>query len=121
MKKEKCDGWTTYNETLVEMQSNLIILYMWKLQFWAYQNKSCMTHYNYMIREYSNIKLLFTDTDCFCYLITTDNDLYKDIKWNTRWDEMCQAQGKLKGIIKFVNDSRGKNISGNEQKFSVQI
>ena len=39
-----------------------------------------------MMKEYSNVKLLFTDTDSFCYQITTDNDLYKDIKGNTWYD-----------------------------------
>ena len=43
-------------------------------------------HYNYMMKEYSNVKLLFTDTDSFCYHITTENDLYKDIKGNKWYD-----------------------------------
>ena len=39
-------------------------------------------HYNYIKRKYGDrAKLLFTDTDSFCYVIETDDiyeDLYKD-------------------------------------------
>ena len=38
------------------------------------------------MKEYPNVNLLFTDTDSFCYQITTDNDLYKDIKGNQWFD-----------------------------------
>ena len=34
-------------------------------------------HYNYVMKDYPKAKLLFTDTDSFCYLIETDNDVYK--------------------------------------------
>ena len=34
-------------------------------------------HYNYMLKKY-NIKLMFTDTDCLCNEIKTD-DVYKDL------------------------------------------
>ena len=34
-------------------------------------------HYNYMMQKYSNLKLLFTDTDSLCYEI---EDIYQDMK-----------------------------------------
>jgi hypothetical protein len=43
-------------------------------------------HYNYVMKDYPQAKLLFTDTDSFCYLIETDNDVYKDIKDNQWFD-----------------------------------
>ena len=36
-------------------------------------------HYNYMMQKYSNLKLLFTDTDSLCYEIETE-DIYQDMK-----------------------------------------
>ena len=39
-------------------------------------------HYNYVMKDYPKAKLLFTDTDSFCYLIEPDNVVYKDIKGN---------------------------------------
>ena len=38
------------------------------------------------MKDYPESKLLFTDTDSFCYLIKTDNDVYKDIKGNEWFD-----------------------------------
>ena len=35
-------------------------------------------HYNYICKKYSYCKLLFSDTDSFCYYIKTD-DIYKDM------------------------------------------
>ena len=38
-------------------------------------------HYNYIVKEYDNYKLLFSDTDSFCYHLETKNiyeDMYND-------------------------------------------
>ena len=43
-------------------------------------------HYNYVMKDYPQAKLLFSDTDSFCYHIETDNDVYKDIKGNEWFD-----------------------------------
>lgn len=43
-------------------------------------------HYNYMVPTFPGSKLLFTDTDSFCYWIPTEEDLYKKIKGNTLFD-----------------------------------
>jgi hypothetical protein len=40
-------------------------------------------HYNYILEEYPETELLFTDTDSFCYFIPTETDLYQDIRNRT--------------------------------------
>jgi len=42
-------------------------------------------HYDFIMKNYPETSLLFTDTDSFCYLIPTESDLYADIKGNTEW------------------------------------
>ena len=92
MKKEKCDGWKIYNENLaaVLMDRNTVKLnkprYIGTAVLGLSKEIMYNFHYNFMMKEYSNVKLLFTDTDSFCYQITTDNDLYKDIKGNQWFD-----------------------------------
>ena len=41
-------------------------------------------HYKYIIPKYPGTKLLFTDTDSFCYWIPTDANIYDDMK-NNDW------------------------------------
>ena len=43
-------------------------------------------HYNFILPKYPNVKLLFTDTDSFCYWIPTSSNIYKDLKGNERID-----------------------------------
>ena len=40
-------------------------------------------HYNYMLKNYKNIKLIFTDTDSLFYDIKTD-DVYEDLLYIKR-------------------------------------
>ena len=42
-------------------------------------------HYDFLMKNYPETELLFTDTDSFCYWIPTERDLYADIKGNTEW------------------------------------
>ena len=42
-------------------------------------------HYEFIMPKYPGAKLLFTDTDSFCYMIPTESDLYTDIRGNTEW------------------------------------
>ena len=37
-------------------------------------------HYNFILPKYPNAKLLFTDTDSFCYWIPTSSNIYEDLK-----------------------------------------
>ena len=37
-------------------------------------------HYNYVMKTFPNTKLLFTDTDSFCYEISSEQDIYEVIK-----------------------------------------
>ena len=42
-------------------------------------------HYNYFSKKFDNLKILFSDTDSFCYAIKTKEDLYKEIKDDIEW------------------------------------
>ena len=42
-------------------------------------------HYEYMMQKYPEAKLLFTDTDSFCYWIPTETNVYDDICGNSEW------------------------------------
>ena len=41
-------------------------------------------HYDFIMKNFPETELLFTDTDSFCYHIPTEKDLYKVIK-NSKW------------------------------------
>ena len=42
-------------------------------------------HYDYILPNFPKTKLLFTDTDSFCYHIKTNQDVYEVIKGNSTW------------------------------------
>ena len=92
MKKERCDGWTTYNENLAAVLMDRQTVKLNKPRYVGTAvlglSKEIMYkfHYGYMMKEYSSVKLLFSDTDSFCFHIATDNDIYKDINSNPWYD-----------------------------------
>merc|ERR1711895_161057 len=43
-------------------------------------------HYNYMMEKFPGTKLLFTDTDSFCYWIPTEKNIYEDIRGSDWFD-----------------------------------
>ena len=43
-------------------------------------------HYNYVLKTFPSTKLLFSDTDSFCYYIETDENLYETIKSSSWFD-----------------------------------
>merc|ERR1711873_293433 len=43
-------------------------------------------HYDYMMKKFPGAKLLFTDTDSFCYWIPTESNIYEDIKGEDWFD-----------------------------------
>ena len=43
-------------------------------------------HYNYIMRKFPHTKLLFTDTDSFCYHIKTPKDFYEEIRGEDWFD-----------------------------------
>ena len=42
-------------------------------------------HYEFIMPKYPGAKLLFTDTDSFCYWIPSKTDVYADFKGNQDW------------------------------------
>ena len=69
------------------------------------------------MKEFPDTKLLFTDTDSFCYLIPTEKDIYQDIKGNGWFDFSNYAKDhpnfheKFKLIPgKFKDEMGGKYI-----------
>ena len=92
LKKDNCDGWTIYNENLaaVLVKKNSVTLnkprYVGTAVLGLSKEIMYDFHYNYMMKDYPNAKLLFTDTDSFCYKIEAERDIYKDIKGNQWYD-----------------------------------
>ena len=43
-------------------------------------------HYDFIMKQYTEAKLFFTDTDGFCYIIP-NNNMYVDIKERLEWFE----------------------------------
>ena len=91
-KKEKTDKWRIYNENLAavmlerkEVKLNkpryvgTAILGLSKVVMYNF-------HYNYIMENFPGAKLLFTDTDSFCYWLPTKKDIYKEIKVNEWFD-----------------------------------
>ena len=91
-KKERCEGWTIYNENLaaVVMKRNVVTLnkprYIGTAVLGMSKEIMYDFHYKYMMKEYPNAQLLFSDTDSFCYHIEADRDIYKDINKNKWYD-----------------------------------
>merc|ERR1712215_219658 len=84
-KKERMDGWKIYHENLaaVLMKRNVVTLnkprYVGTAVLGLSKEIMYDFHYKYIMDDYPNANLLFSDTDSFCYYIETDNDIYKDI------------------------------------------
>ena len=67
------------NKTVVVLDKpryiGMSVLDISKLQMYQF-------HYEYMMPKYPQAKLLFTDTDSFCYWIPTETNIYEDIRGN---------------------------------------
>ena len=61
-------------------------------------------HYEYIMEEYPDTKLLFTDTDSFCYYIPTESNFYDDIKGNTKWFDFSNYPITHKNFDNDVNN-----------------
>ena len=70
------------NKTVVELNKpryiGMAVLDISKLQMYQF-------HYEYMMPKYPQAKLLFTDTDSFCYWIPTETNIYEDMRGNHEW------------------------------------
>jgi hypothetical protein len=76
-------------------------------------------HYEHVLEkhDYRDVKLLFTDTDSFCYLINTD-DVYDDMKQNKDLYDLsnyslghsCYDKSNSKVLGKFKDETAGEPI-----------
>jgi len=109
--KQNCDSRTIFDENLIAMHMKrtkllynkpiylgMCILDLSKTHMYDF-------HYNYIKHKYDDkAKLLFTDTDSFCYEIKT-NDFYKDIADDilSRFDTSDYPKDHPSGIKSKVN------------------
>ena len=70
------------NKTVVQLNKpryiGMTILDISKLIMYQY-------HYEYLMPRYPDTKLLFTDTDSFCYWIPSETNVYDDMRGNHDW------------------------------------
>ena len=115
--------WTLYEENLCAIQLKKPVVELNKPRYIGMcildLSKIVMYdfHYNFIMPNYPDTKLLFTDTDSFCYWIPTEKDLYKDLKGNEWIDHSNYAKDhpnfneKFKLIPgKFKDEMGGKYI-----------
>ena len=78
-------------------------------------------HYDKMLVKYPRAKLLFTDTDSFCYEIFTD-DFYEELKQdlecfinfdtsNYPQNHICYSLENKKAIGKFKDETKGDPVT----------
>ena len=71
-----------FNKTVVHLNKpryvGMSILDISKLIMYQY-------HYEYLMSKYPGSKLMFTDTDSFCYWIPTETNIYNDMLGNHDW------------------------------------
>ena len=87
-KKETFSRWNTYDENIAAflMNKNQVLLnkprYVGAAILAISKTVMYDYHYSYMIEKFPDSKLLFTDTDSFCYQVpnVTKDELYAEIK-----------------------------------------
>jgi len=75
-------------------------------------------HYSVMRELFPNLRLLYTDTDSFVYLVTTDRDLYQVLRENKKYFDFsdylqthpCFDLSNKKVIGKFKDEANGNII-----------
>ena len=83
--------WKIYDENLVAVQLKREVVQLNKPRYVGMCildiSKTIMYkfHYDFIMKQYPRAKLLFTDTDSFCYDIPTNTNMYDDIKYRTDW------------------------------------
>merc|ERR1711954_50325 len=89
-KKEQFKRWYIYHENLASVVMERKEVTLNKPRFIGLAilaiSKTLMYdfHYNYMMKNFEGCKVLFTDTDSFCYSIPGEEDIYakrKDNEW----------------------------------------
>ena len=80
--------WKIYEEDLVALQFKRATVQLNKPRYIGMSildiSKIVMYrfHYDFIVNKFPGSKLLFTDTDSFCYSIPTDTNIYASIKDN---------------------------------------
>ena len=64
-------------------------------------------HYDFIMKQYPQAKLLFTDTDSFCYHIPTEENLYEGIKKRYDWFDFSNYSEDHPN-----HDKRNKQVPG---------
>ena len=84
--KPTAKQWKIYDENLVAVQLKRVVVQLNKPRYVGMCildiSKTIMYkfHYDFIMKQYPNAKLLFTDTDSFCYDIPKKTNMYDDIK-----------------------------------------
>ena len=80
-----------YEENMAAIQFNKMVVHLNKPRYIGMSildiSKLIMYqyHYEYMMIKYPGSKLLFTDTDSFCYWIPTETNIYDDMYKEREW------------------------------------
>ena len=80
-----------YEENMTAIQLNKTVVVLNKPRYIGMsvldisKLKMYQFHYEYMMPKYPRAKLLFTDTDSFCYWIPTEKNIYEDMRGNHEW------------------------------------
>ena len=92
LNKPTVKHWKIYGENLaaIQLQREVVELNKPRYVGMTILNLSKLVmnefHYKYIVPQYPGTKLLFTDTDSFCYWIPTESNIYEDIKGNEWFD-----------------------------------
>ena len=92
LNKPTLKQWKIYGENLaaIQLQREVVELNKPRYVGMTILNVSKLVmnefHYQYIVPQYPRTKLLFTDTDYFCYWIPTESNIYEHIKGNEWFD-----------------------------------
>ena len=60
-------------------------------------------HYDYILQQFPKTKIMFTDTDSFCYHIKTEKDVYEEIKGHSEWFDFSNYPKHHENFDQMIN------------------